>query len=339
MTTVPGNAPRPAGPVAQWPHPVAHRPGGGGGPLVDYHAHVVLEGVEGRAGALGPESGVDPEGCPFFRVGGYRLDGVRYDGTAFRDLDLRLEAMATLGIDAQVLSPNPLTYFHHVDATVAIEFCRWHNDAMADLVARAPDRLAGFAQVPIQDPAAAAAELARAVQDLGLIGAYLGTQIGRDLDDDALGVFWQACEELDVPVFLHPGTHGIDGPDLDPRLGRFDLDLTVGFLYEETVAAAQLLFGGVLHRHPGLRVCLSHGGGALGWLLERWRRSVQVRPWVPDWLREPGAFDALVGRLWFDDHTGGPSSRAFLATVTGGERLTYGTNMAGWDAPEPAPSG
>ena len=321
--------------VASWHHPVPWRPEDPGHPLVDYHAHAALPGFDGRAGDAGPETGTGADGRPYFRVGGYRLDGVQYDGTPFRDLDLRLQAMDALGIDAQVLSPNPLTYFHHVAPTTAAEICRWHNESVAALVARHPDRLAGFAQVPMQRPDLAVAETTRAVQDLGLVGPYIGTQHGRDLDDPALDDLWSACVELDVPVFLHPGVHGADGPPLDERLGRFDLELTLGFLYEETVAIAQLVFGGVLHRHPELRVGVSHGGGAVPWLRERWRRAVEVRPWVPDWLREPGAFDEQLRRLWVDAHTGGAESLALLREVVGPDHLVYGTNLAGWDAPRP----
>lgn len=324
-----------ASPVAAWHHPVAWEPDRTDALVVDYHAHVVLPEMEGRAGAAGPETGVDADGSPWFRVGGYRLDGVRYPGTAFTDVDLRIAAMDALGIDAQVLSPNPLTYFHHLDAELAASVCQWHNNSLAALVAEQPHRLAGFAQVPMQDPKRAMAETTRAVTELGLVGPYFGTQIGRDLDDASLDPFWQNCVALDVPVFLHPGIHGTDGPLLDPRLARFDLELTLGFLYEETVAIAQLVFGGVLHRHPELRVCLSHGGGAVAWLRDRWQRAVEVRGWVPEWLREPGAFDACLTRLWFDAHTGGPASREFLSSVVGAHRLIYGTNLAGWDAPRP----
>jgi aminocarboxymuconate-semialdehyde decarboxylase len=70
-------------------------------------------------------------------------------------------------------------------------------------------------------------------------------------------------------------------------------------------------------------------------LRERWQRAVEVRPWVPDWLREPGAFDAQLRRLWFDAHTGGPESLAVLTQAVGRDHLVYGTNLAGWDAPRP----
>lgn len=323
-------------PVASWHHPVAWTPDAPNQPLVDYHAHVALPGFDGRAGAAGLETGADADGGPFFRVGSYRLDGVQYEGTPFRDLDLRLAAMDALGIDAQVLSPNPLTYFHHIRPDTAAEVCRWHNESLATLVARAPERVAGFAQIPMQSPELAITETQRAVTELGLIGPYIGTQFGRDLDDVALDDLWSMCEALDVPVFLHPGVHGTDGPPLDVRLERFDLALTLGFLHEETIAIAQLIFGGVLHRHPDLRVCVSHGGGAVPWLRERWQRAVEVRSWVPDWLREPAAFDDQLRRLWFDVHTGGPASLGLLADAVGRDHLVYGTNLAGWDAPRPA---
>jgi aminocarboxymuconate-semialdehyde decarboxylase len=61
---------------------------------------------------------------------------------------------------------------------------------------------------------------------------------------------------------------------------------------------------------------------------------VEVRPWAPEWLREPGQLDAILGRVWFDAHTGGPASRAFLAEAVGADRLLHGTNLAGWDAPQ-----
>ena len=87
---------------------------------------------------------------------GYTLEGVRYRGSPFMEVDLRLAAMDEAGIDYQVLSPNPLTYFHHIDPADALAFCRRHNDVLAELVARHPDRLAGFAALPMQSPAAAA---------------------------------------------------------------------------------------------------------------------------------------------------------------------------------------
>ncbi len=302
--------------------------------MIDLHAHVVLESALGAAGPHGPEleEGDPATGrAPCFRVGDYRLVGVDYRGTPFMDVDLRLAAMDAAGIDLQVLSPNPLTFFARVEPGWAASFCRRHNDDVAALVASAPGRLAAFAQLPVQDPPRAADELRRAVQELGLVGPYLPTDPGRPLDDPALDVVWATCVDLDVPVFLHPAPDGVDGPRRDERLARFDADLWLGFAYEETLAVATLVLGGVLERHPTLDVCVSHGGGATSWLLERLEHAARTRPWGPGHLAGPGRTTEQVRRLWWDAHVGGPGALTALVAAMGTERIVAGTNLAGWD--------
>lgn len=297
--------------------------------VIDVHAHTVLAGVMGCAGHYGPELGVGPEGRPRFRVGGYVLDGVDYTASPFMDVDLRLALNDHLGIDLQVLSPNPITYFHHIEPDVAAEFCRWHNNELAATVAAHPDRLQGFAQLPMQDVAAAVAELRRSLE-LGLRGAYIGTDFGIDFDDERLDVLWAALVQLDLPVFIHPAPSGIDGPLRDPRIRKYDLDLSLGFLYEETMAVAHIIYGGVLDRHPQLDVCVSHGGGASAFMLGRLHHQGQTRPWARE---HPVDFAGQLRRLWFDQHVHDDASLELLERQVGRDRLVVGTNLAGWDAP------
>ena len=171
---------------------------------IDIHAHAVLAGSMGTAGAHGPEIGYTDAGDPWFRVGDYRLDGVRYEGSPFMESAVRLANMNSADIDFQVLSPNPLTYFHHISADDAIRFCQSHNNALAAIIGEHPTRLAGFAALPMQDIQAACEELERAVQELDLLGAYIGTDIGRPLNDPALDVFYEKVVSLDVPLMIHP---------------------------------------------------------------------------------------------------------------------------------------
>ena len=98
-----------------------------------------------------------------------------YDGTVFTDLSLRLAELDRLQIDLQVLSPNPLTFLHGIEAPIAADFCQQHNTLMAAVVAEAPDRFVGLAALPIQDVPAACDVLERAVGELGLKGAMIGT--------------------------------------------------------------------------------------------------------------------------------------------------------------------
>lgn len=301
---------------------------------IDIHAHAVLEAAMGAAGIHGPELR-EAEGQPtLFRVGGYELHGVKYRDSAFMDPVKRIAGMDSAGIDFQVLSPNPLTYFHYIEAPEAIGFCARHNDVLANLVEQYPTRLAGFAALPMQDISAACDELRRAVTELGLLAAYVGTDIGQPLDGKALDPLYATCVELNVPLFIHPAPAGIDGPDGDPQLSRYDLALTTGFAASETIAVASIIFGEVLDRHPGLDLCVSHGGGAVPYLVGRLAQASRVRPWAPASLHKEGAFEEKLSQLWFDSNVHDPRSFQLLQDIVGTERLVLGTNFAGWDQAE-----
>ena len=173
--------------------------------------------------------------------------------------------------------------------------------------------------------------ISRAVTELGMHGPYIGTDFGRGLDDPAMDAFYEALVALNVPLFIHPGPAGIDGPAGDPNLKRFDLDIIVGFAAQETIAVCTLIYGGVLDRHPELDICLSHGGGATGYLFGRMASAAKKRPWASAELRADGAFEALLHRLWFDIHVHAEDSVELLKSHVNNERLLFGTNFAGWD--------
>ena len=301
---------------------------------IDLHAHVRLAATNGAAGPHGPEQGIDENGQPWYRVGNYKLVGVRHKNSPFTDPELRLEKMDSAHIDFQVLSPSPLTYFHHIDAPSAIAYCRKHNDALAELVRRYPDRLAGFAALPMQAPAAAVEELQRAVRELGLWGAAIGTDFAEPLHSPALDPFYDAFVRLGVPLCLHPAPAGIDGPPGDPSLKRFDLDVIIGFAAQETIAVSTLIFGGVLERHPKLDVWISHGGGASVFAAGRLAQAGRKRPWATASMKKDGAFESMLRRFWFDAHLNDDGAMRLLVEKVGMDRIVFGTNFAGWDQPE-----
>ena len=298
---------------------------------IDVHAHVVLAESMHSAGAYGPEIGCSGDGAPWFRIGDYYLHGVKYQQSAFMDLDLRLAAMDKASIDFQILSPNPLTYFHFIEARQAINFCRQHNDALFHCVARAPQRVAGVAALPMQDIHAACEELERAVLQLGLLGAYIGTDIGRHLDSPELDPFYEKLVALNVPLFIHPAPSGIDGPSGDANLNQYELDILAGFAAQETLAVATLIFGGVLERHPQLDVCFSHAGGAIPMLIGRLNKACRRRSWVSESLQKDGAFENYLAKLWFDIHVHDQRVVDFVTGILNPQRLVMGTNFAGWD--------
>jgi len=212
-----------------------------------------------------------------------------------------------------------------------VAFCQAHNDDLAGTVARHTGRFVGLAALPMQDVVEAVRELRRAVTVLGLAGAGIGTDFGRFLDDPAMDELYSTCVELNVPLFIHPTQSGIDGPLRDPRVRRFDLDLVLEYGFEELLAVSTLVFGGVTERHPGLDICVSHGGGFTALAMGKLRKLAERRKAAPEWIREPGAFDRALRRLWFDCHVTGGREFEFAVAQLGTERLVYGTNFGGWD--------
>lgn len=298
---------------------------------IDIHAHAVLEAGFGRAGRYGPELATDDKGVPFFRIGEYVMKPMGYRGSLFMDLDKRVAAMDRDGIAVQLLSPNPLTLFHGIEADVAADFCRVHNDAMAAAVATRPDRFLGGIALPMQDPDAACAELERSVRQLGLCAPYTGTDFGFELDDARLDDFYRTLVALDVPLFLHPASTDGAGLPADRRMRRFELGLLLGYPFDETLAVAALVLGGVTERHPAADICISHGGGVIAFLAEKFAFAADTRPWVPEHLRD-GGFLTHLKRLWFDSHMDSAAALELLTATVGTDRLVYGTNYGGWDS-------
>ncbi len=297
---------------------------------IDIHAHIVLEAGFGQAGPSGPELATDEQGVPFFRIGDYSMKPMNYRGSLFMDVEKRLRHMDRDGIEIQLLSPNPLTLFHGIDADDAIRYCRVHNDAMAEVVAQHPGRFLGGAALPMQDVDAAMTELERAVRQLDLTAPYVGTDFGYELDDVRLDDFYRLLVELDVPLFLHPAsTDGVGKPPA--RMRRFELSLLVGYAYDETLAVAALILGGVTERHPDVDICVSHGGGVIGFLAEKFAFACDTRPWAPEHLRD-GAFLTHLRRLWFDSHMDAQPALDLLVDTVGTEHMVFGTNYGGWDS-------
>ncbi|HRL20923.1 amidohydrolase family protein [Alcaligenes sp. SDU_A2] len=180
----------------------------------------------------------------------------------------RLEVMDQAGIDYVVLSQTGPGVQVEKDTSVAIDRSRQSNDFLAEQIARHPDRFGGFATLPMQDPAAAAQELTRAVQDLGLKGALVnGHTHGVYYDDRAYDAFWETVQKLDVPFYLHPFDayqmpHAYSG---HPEL----CGATWGWGVETGTHALRLLFGGVFDRCPQVKLVLGHMGEGLPF--QRWR--------------------------------------------------------------------
>ena len=299
--------------------------------VIDIHAHAVLLETIGAAGELGPFISEVGEKPPWFKIGDYCLQGVNYHNSPFTDVFLRLEMMDSVGIDYQVIGPNPLTYLYQADRHTGMSFCRTHNDALSNQLKLGKGRLGGFAALPMQNIEDAIEELDRAVSELGLLGAGIGTNLPFSLDSSEMDNFYDKLVALNAPVYIHPTTPSTLGKVTDKRMERFDLDIMLGFTAEETLATIELIFGGVLNRHPELDICVSHGGGAISFIAGRLKLAAQSRPWTPEHLKADGAFESQFSRLWFDVHVHNSDSFNLLRKWANKDHLLFGTNFSGWD--------
>jgi 2,3-dihydroxybenzoate decarboxylase len=251
--------------------------------VIDVHAHVRLQATNGAAGRHGPEFGTDENGRPWYRVGNFKLIGVKHTGSPFTDPELRLAKMHEAHIDFQVLSPSPLTYFHHIETAEALAFCQRHNDAMAELVRTYPDKLGGLAALPMQDPELASSELTRCVNELGFKGALVnGFSQVRDpevvsyYDTPDYWPFWETVERLGVPFYLHPRN------PLKRDAGIYEGHAWLygprwAFGQEAAVHALRLIGSGLFDRFPALTIVLGHLGEGLPYAI--WRVD-NVNGWV-----------------------------------------------------------
>ena len=150
-----------------------------------------------------------------------------------------------------------------------MKLSRIFNDAASQASVAYPNRFVGMATLPMQAPKLALDELERAARLPGIRGIYLPTTVkGKELDDASFLPIYAACERLGFPVFLHPvDTIGKD------RTGEFYLRNLLGNPYDTGVAAAHLIFGGVLDKFPSLEILLPHAGGTLPGY------RGQIRPW------------------------------------------------------------
>ena len=190
------------------------------------------------------------------------------------DIAHRLSDMDAAGVDVHVLSATPQTYLYNQEAALGVAAAIIQNDQIAKHIAAHPGPLHGNRHAADAGARAAADELKRAISKLGLHGAMIGSNVmGKNLDDPSFEPLWATAEELDAFMFVHPDN--VAGAD---RLRSYYLRNLIGNPLDTTIAAACLYFGGVLDRHPKLKVMLAHGGGFTPYQAARWEHGWRVRP-------------------------------------------------------------
>ena len=290
-------------------------------PTIDVHAHILTEET---IRLLQRES---PKAAPKLSDVDDQFGTLDVAGSVYRhfprggwDLDRRFRDMAAAKVDMQVLSVCPQTFVYAQPPALAAAFARIQNEQLAKLVKTHPGRFQGIATVPMQAPQQAADELRHAMTVLGLRGMQIGSNIaGKNLDDPELEPVWAAAAELGAFILLHPiNVAGMD------RLGSYYLNNLIGNPLDTTIAAACLVFSGVLERHPSLKICLAHGGGFVPYQAGRFLHGWHVRAEPKKKLPKPPT-DSLQ-RFYFDTIVHSKEVLEFLVGNAGADRVLLGSD-------------
>jgi aminocarboxymuconate-semialdehyde decarboxylase len=273
----------------------------------DAHTHLVPATVVEAAGAEGFDMSVDD--------GHLVTPALRFPLKRITDPAALLAWLDDNGLEGAVVSPPPPLYRPDLDDGPVSTWVRLVNDGLAQTCA--DPRLRPLAYVPVERPRLAA-DVVMGLDDTW-VGVTLGTDLGGLLySDRALDPLWEALTARALAAFIHPGACP------DNRLEQFYLTNLVGNPYETTVAAAHLVFGDVLGRHPDLRILLAHGGGAAAALAGRWQQGHDTsRPGIGTVTLTPRE---ALRRFWVDSLVHDPSYLRHVIDTFGADSVVLGSD-------------
>ena len=247
-------------------------------------------------------------------------------------IERRLEDMDKMGIDIQAVSVSPYQYYYWAEPEAGREVSRLINDDMANAISSHPDRFVGLGTVPLQNTEMAIKELERCKNELGFKGVEINSHVaGEELSSNRLEKFWARIEELDMLVFIH--TAGFTHPD---RFGEHYFLNLIGHPIEASIAISYLIFDGVIERYPGLKICVSHGGGYLPSYAGRMDHAYHAREDVSHGLPNPPTH--YLKKIFFDSVVFQPDQLEFLINKYGADHILLGTDYP-YDMGESNPIG
>jgi len=286
-------------------------------PVIDFHNHfyppAYLDAL--KAGKSNVRVVVDQEGNPVLHYpGDYNVAVQGHRDIAYRETVLQKE-----GVDLQVLTlTTPGT---HVEAPArAVELARLVNDAFAAVVRQRAKHFAALATLPLNDPAASARELKRAMTELGFRGSMLFSNVnGTALADPRFDELYRTANDLDAVLHIHP-----TNPVGVEAMTDYWLMPLVGFPMDTTLAAAKLVFSGAVERFPRIRWVLSHLGGAIPYLAERLDRGHRAFKECRAHITRPPS--EYLKRFYFDTVNFDASALELAIAFAGAGQLLAGSD-------------
>ena len=241
--------------------------------------------------------------------------------------EMRLAQMDAAGISMQVIANS--SYQAITDPAMAVTLAKKNNDRMAEAIAKHPDRFAGFAALPTQNPKAAADELERAVKQLGLKGAMIEGQDHANwefLDSQKFWGLWERAAALEVPIYLHPYFVQIDSFKLIEGHPEVQNLMWAGGVYTAT-QALRIIGSGVFDAFPKATLMLGH----LGELLPYWLGRLDEGRGAWKATKKPPS--AYIKENLYATTSGHYNPEALLCAISalGEDRVLFATDYAAVD--------
>ncbi|MEN9282688.1 MAG: hypothetical protein RLZZ179_181 [Verrucomicrobiota bacterium] len=290
--------------------------------IIDCQSHLFFPAVLERMRKRSADPVVyEKDGTTWLRMG----DWLRKVPPSYLSVEEKLAAMDRHGISVTLLSSNdPGPEWFGDDGA---EAARMLHDSLADVAARHPGRFRGLCTLPMQNEAAASAELDRCVRELGFVGILLYTNLaGRWCDEPSFHWLYARAEALDIPILLHPSK-----PMTTDLVKGYELTSTLGNMFENTIALARIIASGLLDRHPKLKLVCPHLGGTLPYICGRMDHQLTVLKRGPQNLqRKPSEY---LRSIYMDIVSPLPEAMKFALDFTGADRLLFSSDHP-WVQPD-----
>lgn len=292
--------------------------------IVDVHAHALSERFLSGL-AKKPISGISSESDG---KGGFAIKRGNVRATLdpnLHDMPRRLESLTRRDVGIQLFGPSP-GFLAWQDGAADVELTRALHAQAIEIAAQSDGLMEPMVVPALGEPEKAAGELERAVKEHGFRAMMIPSSAGtRALDDACFADLFATIERLDLLVFMHP-TSGFQ----NERFGINNMNVLLGWPSETTLSVTRLLFGGVFHRHPALKLVLGHGGGNLMFLRGRLNAAYEAEGWEahPYYTAQIDRLPTeYLDRLYYDTCTLSPDSTRFLLDVMGPDRVLFGSDF------------
>ena len=234
--------------------------------------------------------------------------------------EVRIDEYLEFKTHVQVVCTIPVLFAYFAKPEDGLEVAKFLNDDLADLVHKYPKNYIGLGTIPMQDVDLSVQELHR-IKQIGLHGIQIGSNIeNKNLNEPEFFPIWEACEQLDLAVMVHPwnmmGKKYMD---------RYWLPWLVGMPAETSRAMCSMIFGGVFDRFPKLRVNFCHASGAFLATLGRIEHGFNCRPDLVA-VDNPVSPRNYCGKYWVDCITHDPLMLEYILKLQGSKRVTLGSD-------------